>query len=89
MKALKWTKARLDGAAVLRAAGGYARESNSTDLDRQYVYWQTRQWLSAEGLVEPAATPTHLGDVRPGDWYVLTESGRKAMAELVAEGRLR
>lgn len=51
-----FTPARLRGfraVAVADFKGHYARESNLTDVRRRVVYWQTRKWLSQQGLIEP------------------------------------
>jgi hypothetical protein len=56
-----------------RAYIGAARISNSTDVRRGYVYWQTARWLSEQGWVEPG---------EPDQSLVLTDAGHQACRDL-------
>lgn len=48
---MRLTPARVRGLQVLAAQDpDSARESNTTDLARGLIYWQTVRWLIAEGL---------------------------------------
>lgn len=68
----RWTKARRLALEVFFSHNGRARRSNTTDLGKRLVYWQSIAWLEAEGLIEIAAP----------DWYRLTANGWQAGAIL-------
>lgn len=84
--AVKLTPARRRGLEVLAAHGGRARRSNFTGEPAAvegYVYWQTVDWLLAQGFVEWAR------DVGTYDEYVqLTFAGAKLVFELGIVGPL-
>lgn len=66
-----FTPARAAGFAVLvaqQAAGRYARESNCTDTNAGYVYWQTARWLVEQDLAYFPSGST---------WLALTAKGRE------------
>lgn len=74
----RWTKARRAGLLAF-AGNGAARESNRTLVRRGnegLVYWQTRAWLSREGLIT----------LRPGgERYVTSPAGRAELARMLLE----
>lgn len=81
---LKLISARRRALEVLaRAVNDEARESNETsdwrsrphdEHDKPLIYWQTRAWLSEQGLI--------IGVPGKPDWYRLTVPGCELVAEL-------
>ena len=83
MKLSPARRAALD--ALVAAHPGAARVSNETVVELGYVYWQSADWLLAEGLARNAYGDGRLGydGVRPTH-LLLTEKGH-SFHKLLAE----
>ena len=68
----RWSKPRRSALEAFFINNGRARRSNTTDSARAHAYWQSVDWLDAEGLIERAGF----------DDYVLTDAGWTAGAQL-------
>jgi hypothetical protein len=80
------TPARRRALEVL-AEHGYARESNNTHVDANgapCIYWQSRAWLSREGLIRCQLRSRGSSAADLFAW-VLTETGRQLCRDLDIE----
>lgn len=67
------TPARIEGLRCFAVNGGRARESNCTDIERRFVYWQTRAFMSKHGWIRPGHSAEPI--------YELTDLGNEVWAE--------